>query len=491
MRKHYATGLLVALLVSSYPQSAAAHGFGQLYNLPVPLWLYGWGAAATLLLSFVAAAWLLNAPATVAMPATRDLTGSGFARVLRLMKLPLQLFGVAVLLLCITSGLLGNRDPQRNFNMTFFWIVFLLGFSYLSALLGNFYAAVNPWQVLANIVGRFWRGYSQGRVRYPNGLGYWPALVLYLGLCSYELFGHSTPKSLAWMLLIYSGVNLLGVGLIGRAAWFRHCEVFAVFLRLLSQLAPLQYVPAQIGERSRLSWRWPLAGLLQQRPEHLSSVVFILAMLSSTAFDGLRATQWWVGLFWKDPSGIVAALAGTRPILAYAQLRPWYIAWESVCLWLAPLIYFAAYIASLWLAKTLTRSSRPLRELALDFAYSLLPIVLVYHLTHYVSLLLGQGMKILSLISDPFGWGWNLFGSAWHFRQPILPSMALLWHSQVGLIVIGHVLSVCVAHRIALRLWPSRYQALLSQLPMLALMITFTIFGLWILAQPLTAMLMR
>ena len=93
----------------------------------------------------------------------------------------------------------------------------------------------------------------------------------------------------------------------------------------------------------------------------------------------------------------------------------------------------------------------------------------------------------MSLLSDPFGWGWNLFGSAQLLRAPILPAMGTVWHTQVSLILLGHVLSVGVAHRIALRLWPDRRQAMLSQLPMLLLMVAFTVAGLWILAQPLTS----
>src|SRR3546814_8283871 len=57
-----------------------------------------------------------------------------------------------------------------------------------------------------------------------------------------------------------------------------------------------------------------------------------------------------------------------------------------------------------------------------------------------------QGVKIISLLSDPFGWGWNLFGTAGLLRAPILPSMSMVWHTQVGLILFGHIVSVYIAH---------------------------------------------
>src|SRR3546814_13604326 len=74
--------------------------------------------------------------------------------------------------------------------------------------------------------------------------------------------------------------------------------------------------------------------------------------------------------------------------------------------------------------------SSDLHQLALAFAFSLLPIVLVYNITHYYTLMFTQGVKIISLLSDPFGWGWNLFGTAGLLRAPILPSMSMVWHTQ-------------------------------------------------------------
>ena len=478
---------LAALAAGAAPGSAAAHGFGRLYNLPVPFWLYAWGAAAALLLSFLLIGYFSTAPAGApAAPPTHDLAGARWAQALRRVLPAVRVFAVFLLMLCIATGFFGSRDPYRNFSMTFFWVVFVLGCTYLTALAGDFYAALNPWRTLAESFDCL----ARGRVRYPARLGEWPALALYLGFIWFELFGHGKPFSLAAMLLAYTLLNLASVWLVGAAAWFRHCEFFAVFLRLVALMAPLEYRRAESpGARGTLRWRWPLAGIWQERPERISTVAFALAMLSTTAFDGLKATQWWVGWFWRD-GGLGSLIAGTRPVLSYAVLRPWYIAWETLWLLASPFIYLGGYLLFVGLAKAITGSRRPLRELALDFGYTLLPIALVYNLAHYATLVLTQGVKIVSLASDPFGWHWNLLGTAGLFRAPILPGMGLVWHAQVALILLGHVASVYAAHRVALRLWPAR-QAQLSQLPMLGLMMLLTVAGLWILSQPLTAMLMR
>jgi len=478
-----------AVTALALPLPAFAHGFGRLYNLPVPFWLYAWGAAAALILSFAVVGWFVAQPAAPGAGAGRDLGQARWVAVLRRVRLVpvLRMLAVAALLLCIATGLFGSRDPYRNFSMTFFWVIFVLGFAYLTALIGNLYAAINPWRVLAEWLQRIVPGYARGRVRYPEALGAWPALAFYLAFIAFELFSLGRPFSLAVMLLAYTGINLAGVWLVGAQAWFRHCEFFGVFLRLVALMAPLDYVRGE-GAPSVLRWRRPLSGTLQERPQSLGLVVFVLFMLASTAYDGLRSTQPWVGLFWNDPTGVLTRWAGQPPIQAYATVLPWYKVWDRFWLLAAPFVYFGVYLAFIALTRWAARSERPVRELALDFAYALLPIALVYNVTHYFTLLLTQGVKAASLLSDPFGWGWNLFGTAMLWRAPILPDLGWVWHAQVGLILLGHIASVYLAHRVALRVFPARGRAVLSQLPMLGLMVAFTVAGLWILAQPLTAM---
>jgi hypothetical protein len=481
----------LARLLLWVPGEAVAHGYAALYIPPVPVALYGWGAALTLAASFlITALFLTRPPATLAADAGH-LDVTALLRPLRGILPPLRWLFIGVLGLCIATAYFGSRDPLRNFGMTFFWVLFVLLVPYLSLVIGNVYAALNPWRTLGDGLDRLCHGYARGRLRYPERLGDWPALSLYLGFIHFELFGTGRPVPLGHLLVGYTLLNLVGIGLVGRRAWFRHCEFFSVFLRLVALMAPVDYRRGEGGVPGRLRLRWPLAGLIRERPEHLSTLAFVLAMLSTTAFDGLRATQWWVSLFWGDPTGLLSEWLGTHPVAALGTLRPWYIAWESLWLFAAPFLYLAAYFAALWLGRRLTRTPRALRELALDFGYTLLPIAVVYHITHYATLLLAHGLKIVSLLSDPFGRKWDLFGTAHLFRAPILLDYSVVWHAQVGMIVLGHVISVFIAHRIALRLFPSRGTALLSQLPLLALMIAFTVVGLWILAQPLTMVLMR
>jgi hypothetical protein len=211
----------------------------------------------------------------------------------------------------------------------------------------------------------------------------------------------------------------------------------------------------------------------------------VLFMLSSTAYDGLHATAPWSRLFWVDVYHALQPWVGSNIVQAYPKLLKINLAWETTALLLSPFAYLGAYWLALWLSKVITRSPLSVHELSLRFAYSLLPIALVYNVTHYWTLIVTQGTQIVRIASDPFGWGWNLFGTALFLPLPIIPDMGIVWHTQVGLILFGHVVSVVIAHLEALRVFGDRRRATVSQLPMLALMVLFTTVGLWILAQPI------
>jgi hypothetical protein len=114
-------------------------------------------------------------------------------------------------------------------------------------------------------------------------------------------------------------------------------------------------------------------------------------------------------------------------------------------------------------------------------------IAIAYQVAHYYTYLLIQGQAIIALLSDPFGWGWNLFGTAGYKINAALVGADFVWYSQVALIVAGHVIAVYLAHVTALRLMRNQRLAVRSQYPMLALMILYTVFSLWILSQPIVS----
>jgi hypothetical protein len=124
-------------------------------------------------------------------------------------------------------------------------------------------------------------------------------------------------------------------------------------------------------------------------------------------------------------------------------------------------------------------------ELARLFVPTLLPIALAYHVAHYLSYLLVAGQVAIPLASDPLGLGWDLFGTARYQVAVGIVGARFAWYTAVVVIVLGHVLAMFVAHRLALERFSERRTARLSQYPLAALMVAYTMLSLWILAQPI------
>lgn len=482
MTRHaFLLALFSGLIVSG---QASAHSFGQSYTLPVPIWLYLYGASAALLVSFIVAAYFIKAPTTEADTREIEVTGTKLGACLTNPQLLMSLraASVCLLVLAILAGFVGVNHPYRNINMTLFWVIFCLGYTYLTALLGDWFAVLNPFRVIVDCLEKRLPPLFSGVWNYPGSLGYWPAVVFYIGFIWLELFGRSTPFALSVSLTAYLLITMLGCVLVGKRAWFQYGEFLGVFLRLIGKIAPVRVAPE--GGKVRLFLRRPCAGLVQEKRVPLSLLVFVLFMLSSTAFDGLHETSLWVGAFWENLyRGLLIPLYGQSPAVSYPVIKQFFLAYQTAALLLSPLIYLAIFTCFMALAKRLVRSALSVRDLMGWFCLSLIPIVFAYHFTHYFTLLQAQGPQLVRLISDPLGLGWNLFGTATTVVK-VIPDMGFVWHTQVFVIVAGHILSVYLAHIQALKLFGDRRSAVLSQLPVLVLMLGFTTVGLWILSLP-------
>jgi len=470
--------LIPLILFAAGSGCAEAHAFGVMYTLPIPFWMYAFAVSATLALSFLMIGVFATEQSAERVSRPIEIQGVapyGVWTILRVLSLVL-------LVLTILTGLFGTQNPFNNFSLTFFWIGFALGLAYLTALVGDFYAFINPWLLLCDMIERLRLMAFKRRVMYPAWLAYYPALVLYMGFIWLELFGQTTPRSVGFILVGYTILNFAAAALFGADAWFKYGEFFAVFFRLLGKIAPLAYVQSPPpNSKITVRLRRPFIGLIEETADHPSILLFVLFMLSSTAFDGVHETLPWVQVFWRY----------FYPILTWAIDRPYsffvglYYHWQWAMLWLSPFIYFAIYLFFIWLTPG---GDLRLRDRSLFFGYSLVPIAFVYNLSHYFTLLFTDAPRLVPLIFDPFGAGWDLFGTAQFLHQPMNPPPArFVWHIQVGLILLGHVVSVYLAHLQALRIFPKGRKALLSQFPMLALMIALTSVGLWILSLPIGA----
>jgi hypothetical protein len=445
---------------------------------------------AMLVMSFAAIGFFFVTPGAASVPAPSSVgTGArGFSGAVgRPMILVLRSGAIGLLFLSIAAGLIGTKEPTANINMTLFWVVFLLGFAYLTAIVGDLFAIISPWETILVLCEKRGLDLSKARVSYPVSLGYLPALFSYVALIWIELFTEQSPFALSIALIVYGIIVLIGAWLFGRATWLRYGEFFGLFFRLIGSMAPVAYVRTS----GQSEWQWRLrplfSDLVHEHKEHWSLLLFVLFMLSSTVYDGLHDTQVWLNIYWKHLLQLIEPLwHADNPRARAALIVTWHTVYQRSGLILLLALYVGIYLAVIAAAKKIAGIKDPVAGLAQRFAYSLIPIAFVYNVTHYFTFLVTQMRVLPWLVSDPFGFGWNLL----HLRAAPadwgLLDMGLIWHMQVALILIGHLVSVCVAHMISLRVFPSRRQALLTQIPMLLLMMIYTSVGLWILSLHLS-----
>src|SRR5262249_27242113 len=149
------------------------------------------------------------------------------------------------------------------------------------------------------------------------------------------------------------------------------------------------------------------------------------------------------------------------------------------------LFFLAMFTGVAAVMSRLASGASSAREMAGHLALSLMPIVIGYHLAHYLLLLLVQGQYIVPLLSDPFGFGWNLFGTAGVRVDIGIVGARFAWYTALAAILLGHISAVGLAHLKITRLTPSRAVALRTEAPLTALMVAYTILSLSIIAEPI------
>lgn len=464
--------LIAALTLLFSPPPAFAHAFGQKYTLPIPAWLYIYGAAATLMVSFLIIGFFVNQSKKDAKTPSINISKSSLVGIFSgycFVKIA-KFAALALFLLTLISGLVGEDNSVKNFNMTFFWIIFSIGFLYLTAVFGNIWQTINPFKTIVDILGKLTGNQMPGVRSYPQALSCFPTLIFYFLFIWLELVAQSAPFHLSLALLLYVIANIAGSVIFGKEKWFRY-EFFSVFFGLISKVSPLQ------KKRGKLYLQPPFAGLINGKAQDFSLLLFILFMLSSTAFDGFSSTSPWLNISYR-----LEEVIGTVVQNSFFTFQ----IVKTLGLLLSLFAFLYIYLGLVSVLKSITKSKISTFDLGLRFAFSLIPIAFAYNLAHYFTLLLVEGQNIIRLASDPFGFGWNIFGTSNFMPNVAIVGASSVWNLQVAFILIGHIVGVYIAHIEALNIFPTHKKAILSQFPMLVLMVIYTITGLWILSRPLT-----
>ncbi len=511
----FGAALVVASAVVLFARSANAHAFAERYDLPLPLWFYLVGAGTAVALSFLIVALFVGGAHGVGPYPRLDLLRFRLGRAIAsdTVVFAVRAFSVALFALILAAGFFGNQDNAfDNIVPTMIWVIWWVGFAFVSALVGDLWSLVNPWKSISIWLEALIRRRDPAAARsrgivLPEALGAWPAVVLFLVFAWAELVWPSrgNPSSIAALIVVYSAITWLGMYLFGREEWLRRGEAFTAIYGLFARFAPLEGRLEGAGGSGAREWKLrPYAvGLLTDKAVPLSVMAFALLILSTVTIDGMIETPLWLGFtrrIFEDPNlrPIISALGDSQSVIL------------SVGLVVLPVLFFGVYaifvqLMSLAVAGRAGRGSaqpdsgservlvasiglgeRPsVLGLARLFIFSLVPIAIAYHLAHFLSVLLVFGQLIIPLASDPFGLGWDLFGTTEYQVNIGIVGARFVWLSSVVAIVIGHVAGVYVAHVMAIRAFADRQMATLSQYPMLVLMVGYTMTSLWILSQPI------
>ena len=459
-----------------------AHGIVGRTDLPIPEWLFGWGAAMVLVVSFVALA--------VLWPDPQLQDGGGFRPFPRaLSRLILSravdvlcgATGVFLLGLTIYSGLSGSQTATNNFAPTFVLVIFWLALVPLSVLFGDVFRAFNPWRAIgraiAGVAQAAARGPMPAPLQYPERLGHWPAVAGIFAFATLELVASNgdKPENVAIAALVYSAATFVGMALYGVDRWIERGEAFGVYFNLFSRISPV----ARRGDE--LGLRRPLAGLAGLQPGP-GTVPLLAVMIGSVTFDGVGEAP-----LWTNMAPDIARFCESLGFSPERSLEAAFLVGLTACV----LIVYGFYRLGVAGARSVG-GELSAERLGAAFVHSLVPIALAYTAAHYLTLLLFQGQALVRISAPPLGFlasnplgedGVDLFGTAGDAINYGLISATTTWYYQVAFVVAGHVAALILAHDRALAIYDDAKLAVRSQYWMLVVMVGFTSLALWLLAQ--------
>ncbi len=478
------SGSLGAAVV--FPAVASAHAVaGKSYEFQLPVWLYAVSGGLVVLLSVpMAVAGAERGSWTSDRSWTPGATAALAARIARVV------LGVAIVI-AVVGGLFGDIRFYANPATVLFWIDLWVGVAVVAALIGNVWDAVSPVNALGRMLEQQLARDGITPRPYPARLGMWPAIVQLLALAWLELCwtGGSNPQYLAAIIVAYLVVQLGAMALFGAEVWLERGELFTALARVLSRFAPAEmwcrtaepcqalrcrdgerrgcpscFIDADADQRG-VRLRSYGSGVHREPPLAAAGGAFVLAMLATVVFDGFSRTTRYIDLTDRiAPYGSwLGAHSSTLRTLSMVVV---------VTLFVTLFVAVCALVGQLEGGGTAAAVSR--------YAPTLIPIAAVYFVAHYLVYAVVYAQLTPQVLADPFASGWL------HYRIFTSVPGWLVWWIQAGVIVVGHVVAVFEAQRVARRAPAGRrLHAALMHSPITALMVLYTMAGLWVLAQAL------
>lgn len=443
---------------------------------------------------------------------------------------------VALFLLVIAAGLFGNQEAGRNIAPVLTWNIWWMGLIFFAFFAGEIWCTVCPWMAIPDWIDRLTRRFPKffpgrgtpgkpGR-QWPKFLkNLYPAIILFIALTWTEL-AYDAPYRPALTAVLGLCMVAMAAGTLfvfDRKGFCRYvCPVGRVTgsygttgmleIRRKDVLVCKNCkthdcyngnergLPCPTGEfmgamnentyctmcteclktcphdNIGINVRVPLADLMGPHRKKRDEAWLLLIIFIVTIFHGLAMIPLWTH--------------HTIP-----PLRQWFenqIGFDLGYLTVFTIAmtgFFAVAIALYMLACQLMRKTSGnltyrLRDFFVAFAYPLLPVALAYHLAHNALHFFYEGSKLIRLISDPFGRGWDLFNTAQSPLTMLIP-IQYLWVLQLILVIAGNLAAALLVHRASFRMFGNKHQALRAAIPMILFTAILSVFALWLLSQPM------
>ena len=318
-----------------------------------------------------------------------------------------KVFGFIILLFLIVPGLVNNEPAKTSITPLILWIFLWIAVPVLGLVFGDLYAKFNPLAIVVNREGVSYNVYF--------------ASFLFICLTWFELVWNKpgNPRHIGIVFLIL----LVVVSVIQR-----------FYNKTIIEVDPLLLLH-HLYSKMRITNSKPVFRTLLNNISNLAQLkgmeYFILLMIGTVTYDGLRETTFWFELFGS---------------------QTYETSFSTVAFLLINLLIIVFYRFACYFAIRVSGEDLNLNEISLKFGHTMLPIAFAYHVTHYLSLLLFEFQTVVYRLNDPFGFGWNLFNvqepEVNYFLEPIA-----LWTIMVIVTLAGHMLSVVLAHDLSVKLF--------------------------------------
>ena len=346
-----------------------------------------------------------------------------------------KLFGIIILFLLVAPGIFGNESSKTSVAPLILWVFLWIGVPVLGLLFGDIYSKFNPLNLFSL------------KSEKPESVYF--ACILFIGLTWFELVWRKpgNPLNIAIVLItLFVCVNLL--------RYFLKKSLIEVDPLLL-----LHYLYSKLKLFNSRPYFRSLLDNIGNLAKLKGIEYFVLLMIGTVTYDGLRETTFWYNQFGSRTDDM-----GFSTMMFLIMNLGTILFYRFAC-------FFAIKVGG---------SDLKLNHVSNLFGHTMLPIAFAYHVTHYLTLLLFESQTFFYRFNDPIGIGMNILNveepTINYFIEPLV-----IWGIQVTVTLLGHMLSVVLAHDLSVKLF-GHQQSDKTQYIFLFITVALTLQALFVLS---------